>query len=1157
MSSLGRLTAALGVAHNENTLALANINFDFSLFRVDAPLEFKALGANLSANRRQEAETGTPHRTARKLGALFEGVLPHVPELARAYGRRVSEISSYQLYNPRENGEGGPFAAHMGADGTAIWAAATSGPGAIPVLMLACMLARIWTAPEATSLWVEIVACRRREIEINCTGDEAKDYVLLQAALQDLTRSNLADWDASARAWLRTADEAKQLEQTQLMLIINNLHIPVSNNMNVYHSVIESSKTALLSMESILKGMPQRVQSGALLLGLSAWHLYPDMVVHGSVTKRIQQRDQLVPTGAMVTLGLESIAEADMGVYWSLPLAHLRFYGDPVQSIRSTGHDASRIPAEQLIYVVLGVIFRNWVKTSSMIHLALRWLSKIYCCIKRAAQIEGGDEAAVRDAERTRKLFEDCGWLNILLSSAESLNKLHEQQREVPIKLMATGFRRFDGMLDKENPLPQIFGLLNVRNIFPLIKTDMVEERIRILRRVAAQQKASPAEMIIRYKRYGSPEFTRIREDTGAQEYYLSSGKEEFFEYASALPYIRGSTKRDHSGECRRIGRHKRWIAIAWAAPPYKEPDPYNETLPEFSPDKACGSPALCQCENLPGRCSRDDMHFENAFDDDYDNQDLSLDIFGDTDQYDGAEEGVRGRCVCTGKAPEEELGRAAEKKTLAPLEEAGCGIRATEILATGEDCVQEDPKFFEQYYNSQPMPSLVNGEEEYNRREHRRHYNLANVQREYNRHYKVAWESEHDLENTSYLHLKDVPFIYLRDGPWGTGRQLLTMVYGDEDSAALYRVSPIVPLDYIKSEIEIGELESLLEQDALAVGRLINHIGCFQEAPYENLGSSLKAFASFINVYRSLPEATIPIKIANRPLHEASWVRHAVAREAAQVPLKNGFTEMGEEQLAPQKHGWSWCLSLAETFACIAMFESGTYDLDPSALEHVFAMSSSNSLFVAAPLLNDPNQRCNDRVVLRVVGNIGRAGIAMLIAPQGPRIRKLESETWELISHAPFDGKIEDSFRNTSLHLSFTQYTMPVDTGHYGGQDIEAFFLESLISVYDRDKWVADLDVLKMLGSELFQRHTYTKVCAHRQDQKPNFDLITIDNWEELLEREEVLTVIRAYRNPMARLATAAISVHQGRPTIILPDDFCFACDVSKPRHEATTYIA
>ena len=247
MSNLGRLTAALGVAHNENTLALANINFDFSLFRVDAPKEFQALGANLSAHRRQAAEVGTPHRTARKLGALFEGVLPRIPKLARAYGQRVSEISRSQIWNPRASSSSGPFAAYMGADGTTIWAAATSGPSALPVLLLACMLARIWSGPEAISLWVEIVARRRREIEISCTGNEAHHLPLLLAAQQDITRSQLADWDASARAWLQTADEAKRLQQTQLMLIINNLQLPVNNSKNVYLSLIDSSCLALSS----------------------------------------------------------------------------------------------------------------------------------------------------------------------------------------------------------------------------------------------------------------------------------------------------------------------------------------------------------------------------------------------------------------------------------------------------------------------------------------------------------------------------------------------------------------------------------------------------------------------------------------------------------------------------------------------------------------------------------------------------------------------------------------------------------------------------------------------------------------------------------------------------------------------------------------------
>ena len=74
--SISRFTASLASGHNENTVALANINFDFSLIRVEAPTEYQALGASLSNKRRNEAEAGTQHITARKLGALFEQIPP-------------------------------------------------------------------------------------------------------------------------------------------------------------------------------------------------------------------------------------------------------------------------------------------------------------------------------------------------------------------------------------------------------------------------------------------------------------------------------------------------------------------------------------------------------------------------------------------------------------------------------------------------------------------------------------------------------------------------------------------------------------------------------------------------------------------------------------------------------------------------------------------------------------------------------------------------------------------------------------------------------------------------------------------------------------------------------------------------------------------------
>ena len=499
MASLGRFTNALGMAHNENTLALMNMNFDFSLFRFDAPIEFQALGNNISYRRRREGELGSQHRTARRLGALFEGVLPPIPEFSRAYGRRVSEVSHSQRQNPKGNAGGGPFADHMGADGTAIWAAATSGPNAIPILLLGCMLARIWSGPEATSLWVELVDRRRREIDECCTDASTSQYVLLQAAQQEITRSNLADWDASTRAWLQTADEVKQLQQTQLMLVINNLQMPVSSNMAVYQSVIESAKVALTSMEDLLNGAAQRVENGALLLGLSAWHIYPDMIVHGPTTKPIKQHDRLVPEGSIITLGLQGSSEFNQGIYWSLPLAHLRFYGDPIQSSRSTGYDASRVSPHQLVYIALGSLFSSWFATSRDTPKGLQWLGDLSSFFDRAElQTEkDGDESPRYESLRSK--IHRTGWLGMLMSTAIAMSQLSKSDHERANKLVALGHRRYRKMLGDPvyYQLPY-FGLFKPWNLFPLLKTD--EDRICILRNFANKEGLNGGKHIIRYR---------------------------------------------------------------------------------------------------------------------------------------------------------------------------------------------------------------------------------------------------------------------------------------------------------------------------------------------------------------------------------------------------------------------------------------------------------------------------------------------------------------------------------------------------------------------------------------------------------------------------------------------------------------------------------
>lgn len=255
MATIGTLSTSLGRGTLETTVALANFNFDFALYKVDAPKEFEGVGSALSPFRRKEAENGSAHATARRLGALFDSVLPPIPSLIKAYGRRASEVSSSSTNAQGLQGHG-IFASHTGADATSIWAAATSGAEAIKVHLLACLLARIWDASEATSIWVEFVAERKQEIAAAFQEAKTINFALHMSAQQIITRTQLAEWDASARSWLRVADAVNRRRQKQLELIVSNITAAVNQKPSLYHSVMQAWKVALEGMECLVNGMP-------------------------------------------------------------------------------------------------------------------------------------------------------------------------------------------------------------------------------------------------------------------------------------------------------------------------------------------------------------------------------------------------------------------------------------------------------------------------------------------------------------------------------------------------------------------------------------------------------------------------------------------------------------------------------------------------------------------------------------------------------------------------------------------------------------------------------------------------------------------------------------------------------------------------------------
>jgi hypothetical protein len=441
--AINKFKTSMAALTNELTVAAANINIDFTLIKCEAPKEYQGLGNDLSKKHKSDAETGTIHATAQRLGNLFQGVCPPTPKLVKAYGTRISEISNAAKCETSPRNVNPIFADYSGVDGASIWAAATSSATALQVQMLACMLAYHWKAPDATAIWVEIVKERKRQIASIFEGDQSLPFsTLTAAAQQDMPRSELADWDASARAWIRVAERIKSREQKKLTLILNNIGIPVNKDEVVYSSVLAAWTTALKTMESLLSGMPQATQSGAIPLALYAWHLYPDIVVP-SANAELRIQDSLIPPGGVLTLGLAHAgAESRSGVSWSLSLAHLRYYGHPVRREQPLSQAVTRATFREFTQAVFGSLLGCWQITGSETKLSAEFFAGIQTALEQ--DTTGLAPLYRRDSSR---------WLHLMMDAARAL--LDEPGAKVPFEL---GQRRWRNFIGKPE-LHSFFGL--------------------------------------------------------------------------------------------------------------------------------------------------------------------------------------------------------------------------------------------------------------------------------------------------------------------------------------------------------------------------------------------------------------------------------------------------------------------------------------------------------------------------------------------------------------------------------------------------------------------------------------------------------------------------------------------------------------------------
>ncbi|KAF2793187.1 hypothetical protein K505DRAFT_244992 [Melanomma pulvis-pyrius CBS 109.77] len=487
MSTIGRLTAALAAATNDVTVAAANINFDFTLVKCEAPREFHTLGSMLATTRKLNAEAGTTHVTAQRLGALFEGCCPPTPKLLKAYGRRVSDISAAAKDTNSLDYSESIFSAYTGIDGTSIWAAATSSKAALHVHLLACMIARVFDAAEAVSIWVELTKERRSNIATSFESGAQLPFSLATAAVQNpITKAHLAEWDASARSWLRTADEIKKAEHSQFQSLLKYISLEVSQHESVFPSVMGAWTSALTTMENLVSGQPQAVHDGSILLALSAWHLYPNMAVFGSHSFEFALDDSLVNPAGVITIGVSpSRRTSNAGVFWCLSLAHLRHYGKPVRTERSLQQDPTRLTFPQFILAALGTFTSGWQLPSKDRVSGMNFMMAI------CNAFEKGPDAKAKAASLISRI------VSAHISS-------HGDDLVNGNKLIQLGRRRsqaFTGELEAVDPPVPYFNLLESGHLFKCIKT--LEMLISFLRHIVSSLLANGdyanGDFIIRY----------------------------------------------------------------------------------------------------------------------------------------------------------------------------------------------------------------------------------------------------------------------------------------------------------------------------------------------------------------------------------------------------------------------------------------------------------------------------------------------------------------------------------------------------------------------------------------------------------------------------------------------------------------------------------
>lgn len=137
----------------------------------------------------------------------------------------------------------------------------------------------------------------------------------------------------------------------------------------------------------------------------------------------VKQNDETFASGVVLTIGLQNIHSEHNGIFWSLPLAHLRHYGAPILSARSIdSNERSRISLDEFLQIFLGCFLQGWHAAGSDTATSVRWLSFLADLVQEATS-SGSKEACLLRNDET-----ELSWLNLLFLAAK--NYLHSSANE-------------------------------------------------------------------------------------------------------------------------------------------------------------------------------------------------------------------------------------------------------------------------------------------------------------------------------------------------------------------------------------------------------------------------------------------------------------------------------------------------------------------------------------------------------------------------------------------------------------------------------------------------------------------------------------------------------------------------------------------------------